>query len=356
MKASGWAFSISSSKNNRIGTAAHCFGKLSALFVAHISGRCAHQPADVVPLHELAHVQLDERLFAAKEELGQNFGQLRLADAGRAQEDEAADGALWILQPGASAPHRLADRLDRFILADDPFMELFFHSQQPLPLFTAHSIDRHTGPHRDDLGDIVGGDDGLVGYLAPAFAQLLELRLQLDLAVAQIDGIIEALRFERLFLFLLQALEIDEGLAQAYGVRRLIHTYAAAGLVDQVDSLVRHEAVGDIARGQMGGGVERIVRNDELVVLLIAALYALQNLNRLLNPGLFDQNWLESPLQRGIALDMFAVLVERRGAYHLQLAAAERGLEDIGGVDTAAGRARAHQHVHFVDEREWRRC
>jgi len=41
-----------------------------------------------VALHELAHVDLDQCVFAAEHELGERLGQLGLADAGRAQEDE----------------------------------------------------------------------------------------------------------------------------------------------------------------------------------------------------------------------------------------------------------------------------
>ena len=49
--------------------------------------------------------------------------ELRLADAGRAEEEEAAVGTARVGQPGAGAPDRLRDRLDRLVLADDPLMQ-----------------------------------------------------------------------------------------------------------------------------------------------------------------------------------------------------------------------------------------
>ena len=49
-------------------------------------------------------------------------------------------------------------------------------------------------------------------------------------------------------------------------------------------------------------------------------------------------------------LDVLAVLVERRRADALELAARQRRLEDVGGVDRAFGRAGADERVQLVDE------
>ena len=88
-----------------IRAAAQGFGELPGIFVADISGRRAHQAADGMAFHELGHIQLDQGFFAAEHELGQRFGQLGLADAGRAEEHERADRALRVFQarraPGA---------------------------------------------------------------------------------------------------------------------------------------------------------------------------------------------------------------------------------------------------------------
>ena len=67
---------------------------------------------------------------------------------------------------------------------------------------------------------------------------------------------------------------------------------------------------------------------------------------------LIDHHRLEAPLQRRIALDVLAVLVERRGADALELAARERRLEDVRCVDRALGRAGADERVELVDEQD----
>ena len=67
---------------------------------------------------------------------------------------------------------------------------------------------------------------------------------------------------------------------------------------------------------------------------------------------LLDQDRLEAALERGVALDVLAVLVERGRADALQLAARQRRLEDVGGVDGALGRAGADEHVQLVDEED----
>ena len=75
-------------EHHGVALAAHGLRQLAAFLEAHVSRRRADQTAHVVALHELAHVDLDERVLAAEHELGQRLGELRLADAGGPQEDE----------------------------------------------------------------------------------------------------------------------------------------------------------------------------------------------------------------------------------------------------------------------------
>ena len=57
-----------------------------------------------------------------------------------------------------------------------------------------------------------------------------------------------------------------------------------AGLVDHVDGLVGQVPVVDVARGELGGGPQRLVRVLDAVVLLEARLQAAQDLDGLLAP------------------------------------------------------------------------
>ena len=61
---------------------------------------------------------------------------------------------------------------------------------------------------------------------------------------------------------------------------------------------------------------------------------------------------LEPALERGVLLDVLAVLVERRRADQAQLAAREHRLDHVAGVDRALGAARADDRVQLVDERD----
>ena len=67
---------------------------------------------------------------------------------------------------------------------------------------------------------------------------------------------------------------------------------------------------------------------------------------------LVHEHRLEAPLQRGVLLDVLAVLVERGGADGVQLTAREHRLEQVGGVHGALGGARADDRVQLVDEQD----
>ena len=104
-------------QHDRVGVALHLLGELAALFVADVSGRRANQLRHRVLLHVFGHVEADQRVIAAEQEVGERARELGLADAGRAEEDEAADRTVRVLQAGARAADRARQRRDRLLPA-----------------------------------------------------------------------------------------------------------------------------------------------------------------------------------------------------------------------------------------------
>ena len=162
-------------QDHLIGPPPHRLGERAALLVADIAGRRADQPRDRVLLHVFRHVDAQQRRLVVEQELGERLGQLGLADAGRPQEHERADRPVRILQAGARAAHRGRHRLDRLGLADDALAELLLHAQQLLLLAFEHAVDRHAGPARHDLRDVIGGHRLLDHGAALAFAASIAL-------------------------------------------------------------------------------------------------------------------------------------------------------------------------------------
>ena len=68
--------------------------------------------------------------------------------------------------------------------------------------------------------------------------------------------------------------------------------------------------------------------------------------------GGVDHHRLEAALERGVLLDVLAVLVERGGADAVELAAREHRLEQVAGVGRAFGLAGADDVVDLVDEQD----
>ena len=148
-------------------------------------------------------------------------------------------------------------------------------------------------------------------------------------------------------------LELDEApveLVHRLGLGVDLHLDARRRLVDQVDRLVGQEAVGDVAVRKLGRRDDRRVGDVHAVVDLVALLQAAQDRDGGLDRGLVDQHLLEAALERGVLLDVLAVLVERGRADAVQLAARERGLQHVAGVDRAFGLAGADHRVQLVDE------
>ena len=123
-------------------------------------------------------------------------------------------------------------------------------------------------------------------------------------------------------------------------------------LVDEVDRLVGQEAPGDVAVGELSRGDDRLVGDRHLVVRLERVAQAAQDHDRLRDRRLRHQHRLEAPLERRVLLDVLLVLVQRRRADEVELAAGERRLERVGDVEPAfaAALAGADDGVDLVDE------
>src|SRR5207249_358851 len=110
-------------------------------------------------------------------------------------------------------------------------------------------------------------------------------------------------------------------------------------LVDEVDRLVRQEAVGDVAVGECRRRNQRTVGDGDTVVRFVAVAQTFEDLDGVRQGGLTDLDRLEPALERRVLLQVLAVLVERRRADRLQLAPRKHRLEDRRGVDRTFGRA-----------------
>ncbi len=80
-------------------------------------------------------------------------------------------------------------------------------------------------------------------------------------------------------------------------------------LVDQIDGLVRKEAVGDVAGGEARRRYERGVGNPDAVVDLVTLLESPQDRDRVFDRWLVDVDRLEAPFQSRVLLDVLLVLV-----------------------------------------------
>ena len=150
--------------------------------------------------------------------------------------------------------------------------------------FSAFQISSRSAYSRCELGDLfLDQAQALAARPRPSPSHRLALDLQLDQPAVELVH----------HLGLGVDLDLDLG----------------RGLVDQVDRLVGQEAVGDVAVAQLGRGDDRRVGDLHAVVHLVLLLQAAQDGDRGLDAGLVDQHLLEAALERGVLLDVLAVLV-----------------------------------------------
>ena len=96
-------------QDDRIRSPAHRLGQMTALFITHVARRCADHPCDGVLFHIFRHVDADHRPLVVEQELRERARQLGLADARRSHAQKRSRRTIGVRQPGAGAPHCLAD-------------------------------------------------------------------------------------------------------------------------------------------------------------------------------------------------------------------------------------------------------
>ena len=162
-------------QHDAVGFAADGLGQLAALFITDVSRRRADQAADAELLHILGHVDTHHVPLVVEQSLCQSFCQLGLAHTGGAEEQEAADGAVGVGDPGAAAQDGLTHLGHGLVLTDDSLVEHIVQMQQLLALALHQFLHRDTGPAGHDAGDL------LVGHTVTQEAVLLLLVGQLFL-------------------------------------------------------------------------------------------------------------------------------------------------------------------------------
>ena len=293
------------------------------------------------------------------------------------------------------------------------FSSSCLHLEQLFLFAFEHPVDRHAGPARHDLGDVVGGhrlvDEQLValgldlGELAleigndaigePAGFGVIALALRRDEIVAGgVELLLELVGGAELVLLgppaggqrrrflldlgefgfelrqailggrvgllaqrLLLDLELDDAaieLVELFGLRIDLDAQARGRLVDEVDRLVGEETIGNIAVRQGRRGDDRRIGDPHAVVKFVFFLEPAQDRDRILDRRLGHEDRLETAGECRVLLDMLAIFVERRRADAMQLAARQRRLQEIGRIHRPLGLAGADQRVHLVDEQD----
>src|SRR5256712_2918442 len=199
--------------------------------------------------------------------------------------------------------------------------------------------------------------DALDGLLLVLPVRLERAHLLVEASDLAAD-LVEAALGERVGLLLerlLLDLQLHQLAAYLVHLRRHgvdLHAQARGGFIDQVDGLVREEAVADVAVRERRCGDDGAVLDAHAVVHLVAFLESAEDGDGVFDARLSDHHRLEAPLERGVLLDVLAVLVDGGRADAVQLAARQRRLQHVAGVHGAFRGAGAHDGVQLVDEED----
>ncbi len=196
--------------------------------------------------------------------------------------------------------------------------------------------------------------DGFL-LLLPAGHQRRVLFLQIgELLLELLEALLRGLVFlfsQRLALDLeLHHATID--LVELGGHRVDFHPQLRRRFVDEIDRLVRQEAIGDVAVREHRRRHDRRVLDANAVMNLVPLPQPAQDADGVFDGRLADDDRLEPPLERRVLFDVLPVFVERGRADRVELASREHRLEHVRRVHRSFRRAGADDRVKLVDEED----
>ncbi len=148
---------------------------------------------------------------------------------------------------------------------------------------------------------------------------------------------------------ILDLLDFDSSDALVLGLKPLI----SARFIDDIDGLVRHMTIIDVAGRKLCCSAERLIAVFDVVVLLESTLQPTQDANGVFNRWLGHIDLLEAPRQCTVLLEDAAKFLEGSRANASDLARRQQRLEKIGRVHyPARGRACTDNGVNFVYEQD----
>ena len=128
------------------------------------------------------------------------------------------------------------------------------------------------------------------------------------------------------------------------------HLDARCRFINQVNSLVRKETIGNVAGGKFSSSHNRRVGNFDTMMNFVLFLQTAQNSNRVFDARFVDDHFLETTFQSGIFFDVLSVLVQGCRTDHMQFTAGKCRFEHVAGIHCTFCLTGTYHCMDFIDK------
>ncbi len=341
-------------EQHRMRMLADGIGEAVALAIADISGGRTEQLRDGMPFGEFGHIELHQCFFAAEKLFCEGFCEFRLSRARRTDEQETRARTFGVGQTETRALHGFRDGAHRFRLPEHRARETLLERDELLALRTQDIGQRDARQARHRARDVLDRHGEPLGLLL--FLERFDQRLALPPEPVEVGlrlgRALELLLLHGTLLFLADG--VDRNVERADALHVLAgyapRVHGRRGLVEDINRLVRKETVREIALREPHRRLDRGIFIRDGVVVFVLRFYAFEHPQHELRFRLVDFHRLIAALERGVRLDMLLELVPRRRADTADLAARERGLENVRRIERAGRGSGADEVMDLVDE------
>ena len=337
-------------KHYRIWLASYLFGKLSALFVAYISGRSSYESRYTIFLHKLTHIHTYYGIFIAKHSLSKSLYKQSLTYSRRSEEYKRAYRSIRVFEPHRVASDGFHYRIYSPILPYYFTCKLFAHTHKTLVVRLFETFDRYATHHRHSRSHIV------YGYMYSVFLFFLA---KLTLKTIYLFGNLyyTVSNFSCLFEILIPCCIVFICFEQQYFLFEILYIlrsfhifdpYTCPYFVESIYGFVGEVSIVNIPTCQFHTSLQYLVAIYYLMVVFVSVFDIFQNSDSLLLRGRFYYNLLKTTLQRTVFFYTLAVLFQSSSSDTLQFASRKSRLQYISGIERPRRTAGSYDSMYLV--------
>lgn len=394
-------------KNHRIRMTTDSLGKLTPLFISHISWRCSDKTRDRVRLHIFTHIETNICIWIIPENTSKSLCGFSFPNPCRTKEEKRSNRFSTIRESCLWPTKSLGNFFECMMLSDNIFPELIFEIRIETGFWLEKLSDWYTRPFSYNTCNIRTTnriiesdvffenlklflffrnfsisdfrDTRILSCLSEVFCFSFEDKNLIskwtdffsfsacmfpyiweifEIFLFFLEFLSEFIETNLLFFFIFYCFSLDFEWADFFfefikcnWTRKSSHLDTRGCFIEKIDSLIWEFPFSDVPDRKIYSRYNRIIGYLNTMKSFISFLESPEYCESIVSRWFLDRNWLKSAFKCAIFFDIFSILSERRCTDNFDSPTSEGWLEEISSITRTLCSSCSDYSMEFIYEK-----